>query len=149
MIDIEFANILNRCEMLSSFDGREALTQSGESNYKQLRITSQETDLLKTYIGQAVNNIESKLGGAIESVSSTDNADKVSFAFASDSSRRSGNSSVFKRCLLETIVAFVMKRWYEDKASDRSNAYHALYEDMLISAKNIAYKKTKPTLDAE
>ena len=142
MIEIKFTDIIGRCTLISAFDARESITGSGESNYKQMRITTQEDELLKTYIGQGANFIESKLTGILGVATTA--TDSISFNLMSTD--RGAGESTIKRSISETIVAYTLQRWYEDKSPDKSKAYNALFTDMLEATKAIAYRKTHPTL---
>ena len=143
MIQITFKDIIDRCTLISAFDARESITGSGESNYKQMRITTQENELLKTYIGQGANFIESKLTGILGVATTA--TDSISFNLLSTD--RSAGENTIKRSISETIVAYTLQRWYEDKSPDKSKAYNALFTDMLEATKAIAYRKTHPTLN--
>lgn len=146
-INISKADIKERCRMLSAFDAREAVTASGESNYNQMKLTEQEDTLIDIFITQAVSRIETSMMAITYLQSIIDN-DNVTIVISDTLGITGGTSSVasFQKAVMETITAYILTRWYEDKSAQRSNAYRALFEDMLGAAKRIAYKKPMPVL---
>jgi hypothetical protein len=138
-IIIPITGIKERCRMLSAFDARESLTPSGESNYNQMRLTEQEDILVDSFVCQAVNTIQASTT-TIADMSFSDQNVVLSVP------DHLAAVSAFKRTVAETITAYILTRWYEDKSEQRSNAYRALFQDMLETAKRIAYRKPAPTL---
>lgn len=140
---ISNSDIINRCKLLSAFDARESFTASGERNFKQMKVTDQEDSLLTLYIGQASHAVASALSYAIADVMAGD--DGVNFSIT-DGHTAENKTASLKKSIEETIVAYTLQRWYEDKSPERSKAYNALYTDMLKSTKALAYKSEKPVL---
>lgn len=140
---ISNSDIINRCKLLSAFDARESFTASGERNFKQMKVTDQENSLLTLYIGQASHAVASALSYAIADVMAGDN--NVNFSIT-DGHTAENKTASLKTSIEETIVAYTMQRWYEDKSPERSKAYNALYTDMLGATKALAFKSEKPVL---
>lgn len=140
---VSYSGIIKRCKLLSAFDARESFTASGERNFKQMKVTDQEDSLLTLYIGQASHAVASALSYAIADVMAGD--DGVNFSIT-DGHTAENKTASLKKSIEETIVAYTLQRWYEDKSPERSKAYNALYTDMLKSTKALAYKSEKPVL---
>jgi hypothetical protein len=142
-VTINYSDIIKRCKLLSAFDARESFTASGERNFKQMKVTEQEGDLLTLYIGQASHAVASALSYAIADVTAAES--NILFTITSGHSAEKRAASL-KKSIEETIVAYTLQRWYEDKSPERSKSYNVLYADMLGATKALAFKSEKPVL---
>ena len=48
--EFEYIKAIDKCEMLSSFEGRDLVGDSGESLYLKIKITEQDRPLIRTYL---------------------------------------------------------------------------------------------------
>ena len=56
--EFEYIKAIDKCEMLSSFEGRDLVGDSGESLYLKIKITAQDRPLIRTYLEQAARVLE-------------------------------------------------------------------------------------------
>lgn len=65
--EFEYIKAIDKCEMLSSFEGRDLVGDSGESLYLKIKITEQDRPLIRTYLEQAARVLEEGMAKIITS----------------------------------------------------------------------------------
>ncbi len=142
------SSLLDRCTMLSSYEGRNITDGSGESMYDSVHITDQDKDLVLYYINEAVNAVETELGYHLESVervATTTGGDPDAYEFTFISEPYFTEPG--QRRLGEVIETFAMSRWLEDKSESRGASYKLMYDNLMQALIN-SIRKNRPTLDS-
>lgn len=138
-VTITYASIIDRCKMLSAFEGGEATAGDGQSRFPDIIITRQDEPLVKSYIDQAVQQTYNKLEKIIASTSSA-LTDALSWTLRSDTlwpEAKSGRQ--LDRHIEETIVAWTMQCWLDYKHSERSKFYGEMFINYIsLAEQNIS-----------
>lgn len=146
-VKIKYSSIIEKCNRLSAFEGKTAISGSGSSLFEQIRFTDREYGLIVDYANQGLNNIESEIGGLlkwqIEADVVCDDGNYIEIDTHSQLTRTGKNGS-FARNIIEVLVAYVMYLWLADKVGERSAAYKQIYIDMLATLRKNAFRKKEP-----
>lgn len=142
VFDYTYTELLERCKMLSSYEGRNSHTADGESNYIDIKIGTQDEPLLKTFLQQGAHIVESGIGKVVDSTYTTDG-----FEYDLDvDTERWVKDDTLKKNIFETVVMFAMKLWMSYNNNSRSESYESVYQNMLSACVKNAYRKKKPNV---
>lgn len=134
--------------MFSDYEARQATNSANESLYSEVVITDGEEALLKDYIEQSFQQIESVLGGALEcdmDFSSTGaNITIVKSKAASGGNKATGS---FVKSMEEAAAAYCMYKWLLNKLPERGGTYQNMFADMCVVCKKLAWKRLKPDMN--
>ena len=150
---IPWSSVYSTATRLSSYEGRGAVTPSGESGYPDVHIASQDEELIKEYISQGMMSLEDNLTTLISGVSLTGltgGATSISetstmFSFVIDSARV--GHSTLQHMISEAVASYVMIMWLSERKTERVEFYQKLYDQMISSIKKSMTRKNKPSLD--
>ena len=123
--EFEYIKAINKCEMLSSFEGRDLVGNSGESLYLKIKITEQDRPLIRT--------------------SSTYSEEGFVWEVRTDDTRWNVNKKLDEN-LLDALVGYSMMGWLSDRKPDRIGVYKSLWEDMSVMCVKNIYRKNPPLL---
>lgn len=129
---IIFDNIYNRCQELSSYEGRSITNGEGESLYSQVHITSQDKPLLKSLAYSASIQANARLSSTTGSITL-------------DMNSAHSSSTGTQKLVEEVLVAAVMSLWLEDKSQTRSQAYGLMFSQMASALRS----QVRPTINKD
>ena len=134
--EFEYIKAIDKCEMLSSFEGRDLVGDSGESLYLKIKITAQDRPLIRTYLEQAAAKIIT---------SSTYSEEGFVWEVRTEDTRWNVNRKLDEN-LLDALVGYSMMSWLSDRKPDRIGVYKSLWEDMSVMCVKNIYRKNPPLL---
>lgn len=146
-ITITNESIIDRCKKLSAYEGNETDSGNGESRFADILITKQEEPLILDYISQAVQRTYNILERLIASTSSTEqnNTNALNWTMRDDILwPATKNGALLNKHIEETIVAYVMKCWMDEKRSDRSAFYDGMYNNYIELVLHNAFASEAP-----
>lgn len=129
--------------MLSSFEGRDLVGDSGESLYLKIKITKQDRPLIRTYLEQAARVLEEGMAKII--TSSTYSEEGFVWEVRTEDTRWNVNRKLDEN-LLDALVGYSMMSWLSDRKPDRIGVYKSLWEDMSVMCVKNIYRKNPPLL---
>lgn len=136
-----YGKVIERCKMLSSFEGRDYVGQSGESLYLTVRVTEQDVPLLLEYAGRAAKNLQERMARMISSADYSEEGFK--WVIRSKETRWNINTAL-DRNIEEAIVSYVMSVWLEGRKSDKVSMYKQMWEDISIECVQNIFRKMPP-----
>lgn len=153
-ISIKYSLIASKCKLLSEYEAEQA--EGGM--FTQVVLTDSENELLKEYAQQALQQIEGKLQGVIESVMELEGEEvnekgetesvaviEISDALNVVSGARKTGSFIGSIC--ETAAVYCMYMWLLNKLPERSKAYQNMFADLSDATRAIAWKRLKPRME--
>lgn len=136
--ELKYGLAMEKCKMLSSYEGRDASSESGESIYLKVKITEQDEPLLRSYMEKAARMIEERISRMM--VSSEYGADGFRWRMRTDETRWNKLRD-FGGNVLEAVVSYAMGEWMSDKIPGRTEMYKGMFADMSVMVvKNIFFK---------
>lgn len=137
--------------MLSAYDGKHGSGADGGTLYKTVALTSDEDELVKSYVREGWKLVERNISTVLD-VQSSFGTTGITVNINPDAERAAGGASgIASSSLLgsveETLQTFVMYRWLEDKIPSRSQNYYNMFNLLLGSTSKIALTKKKPELE--
>lgn len=141
-MDILYEDIFDKCQGLSSFEGRRLKDASGKSMYPEVHITEQDKPLIQVLAYGAMTAVHAAARYAVEDVEYTDEGITVLF-IDGNAKNVSGDA---QKVLTECLSMHIMQHWLEDKEPKRSEAYGGMYQNLLASFTRLAYRKYAPSL---
>lgn len=136
------ADIFNKCQDLSSFEGRRIKDAQGQSLYPIVHITEQDKPYIDILTSEAMSAVHASARYAFADVSYDNSGINVTFV---DGNAKNVSGDV-EKVLTECIAMYVMQQWLSDKDETRSKAYELIYTNMLASFTRLAYRKHAPNL---
>lgn len=134
---------MERCKMLSSFEGRDTYDANGKSSFEDIVIHSVDEHLVTTYIEQGVAHVRHVVEDMILSVSPTDGGEE--WTFRTDQRRYySKGLSNIKKNIDEAISAYVMSKWLGDRKNDRVEFYNTLFQNEIVLISDNIFSKGAP-----
>ena len=147
-IELAWQDIYDIMSKMSSYEGRNAVTPSGDSDYPSVHITEQDGYAVTLSILHGAQAVMSEVGNLAYSVESDFGAssdDVLTIETVYDDSRRT--SSLLKKMFAEAIASYGMMEWVMERKSTRLEFYTNLYTQMVNNIKKTMSKKTRPSLD--
>lgn len=142
MIEISFAEIFQKAQDLSSYEGRTLRDENGDSLYPSVHLTEQDEPIVIGYVAHGLPQIASALRIAVTSaVQGADGGALISLV--TDRTLNTGACS--KPSFIEMLAAYVMYMWLQDKDATRSEAYKLIFGNMVDAVKSTISRK-RPTL---
>ena len=141
--DFEYIKAIDKCEMLSSFEGRDLGGDSGESLYLKIKITEQDWPLIRTYLEQAARVLEEGMAKIITSSAYSEKG--FVWEVRTEDTRWNVNRKLDEN-LLDALVGYSMMSWLSDRKPDRIGVYKSLWEDMSVMCVKNIYRKNPPLL---
>lgn len=136
-----YDKVIERCKMLSSFEGREYVSQSGESMYLTVKITEQDVPLLLGYAARAAKSLQERMSRMI--VSATYSEEGFKWNIRSRETRWNINTAL-DRNIEEAIVAYSMASWMEGRKDDKVPMYRQMWEDISLQCVQNVFRKMPP-----
>ncbi len=141
-LNFKYSDVMERCRMLSSYEGRDHMNEGGDSLYLEVKITEQDEPLLLTYMGQAAHMLQEQMNRMITGSEYTDKG--FVWDIRAEETRWNPNKK-FDDNLHEALVSYVMMNWLSEKKSSRTELYKTLWEDMSKMCVQNIYRKMSPT----
>ena len=141
-LKFKYSDVMERCRMLSSYEGRDHMNEGGESLYLDIKITGQDEPLLLTYMGQAARALEERMRRMITDAEYT--GEGFVWEMRTEETRWTPGQR-FDGNLHEAIVSYVMMNWLSERKSGRTGLYKTLWEDMSEMCVQNIYRKMPPT----
>lgn len=141
----QYDDLLARCNTLSSYEGRNAVSANGESDYLKTKISNQDETLVRMYLQEGAHLLEDIIGGKI--IASSEYGDD-SFTWMLDiDTERWSRDDTMSKSIMESVSSYAMKMWmdYNDKPK-RAETYEQIWQSMSAQVRRMAYRKTKPVL---
>lgn len=139
----EYAKAIEKCGMLSSFEGRELVGDGGESLYLRVRITEQDKPLIREYMERAARSLEDGMSRII--TSSEYSEEGFVWEVRTEETRWNVNRKLDEN-LTDALVGYAMAGWLSDRKPDRIGVYKSLWEDMSVMCVRNMYRKNPPLL---
>lgn len=139
--ELKYSLALEKCKMLSSYEGRDAVGESGDSLYLRVKITEQDEPLIKRLFKNSAKVLEEQMARMI--VSANYEMDGFVWELRTDMTRWN-NLRAFGENVLEAVVSYAMSEWLADKIPIRSGIYKNLCADMGKMAVNNLFAKIPP-----
>lgn len=139
--ELKYSLALDRCKMLSSYEGRDAVGESGDSLYLNVKITEQDEPLIRKHLEDAARALEEQMARMI--VSAAYNDDGFVWELRTDMTRWN-KLRAFGGNVLEAVVSHAMSEWLTDKVPARTEMYKNLFTDMGKMAVNNLFAKMPP-----
>jgi hypothetical protein len=137
----EYKDVLTRCVILSSYEGRDYVGDSGDSMYLTVKITQQDVPLLKTYISDAVHKLEDMLQRMV--ISSIYKEDSLEWELRTDETRWNLRKK-FTDNFQEAVVGYAMFNWLNGRKADSVATYQAIWQDMSAMCVRNLFAKIPP-----
>lgn len=126
---------------MSSYEGRRAYSESGESLYEVVHITAQDRVLVDEYARQSAHLIADIISFGLDDVEyKTEGIEFTLKPFTTLRARKSFNTNA-----LSCVCSYVMLNWLGDKLPERSNAWKAIYDGQFNALPKVL-RKNKPVL---
>lgn len=147
-INITYNNIIERCKMFSDYEARQATDSANENMYSEVVITDGDEALLKDYIEQSFQKIESVLGGALEyDIEMCDDHVVITLGTGKEAAFNGKATTGFSKSLEEASASFCMYKWLLNKLPERSGTYQNMFADMTVVCNKLAWKRVKPKME--
>lgn len=141
--EFSYSGVVARCKMLSSFEGRDYVGDSGDSLYLRVKLTDQEDPLLIGYLDEAARRMEERVSRMVLASEYTDTG--FTWTLRTEETRWNVNRDL-DRHISEALAAYAMARWLEDRKPSRVEMYRSLWEGSSAMAEMSLYRKNPPTL---
>ena len=145
-ITITYSTVLNRCKMLSAFEGRDRYDAAGRDLYSQVAIAEQDSDLIMDYLKRALVAVREGLDDMITAIDVTSSSQEV---WTLRSVQRRWDKKGYTKLgtnLHEALAASVMAAWMSYKGiQDRSTFYQTLYDNEMKLISDNLHTKAAPT----
>lgn len=144
-INLNTDDILNKVKLLSEYEGRDARDANGVSIFDKVLVTEQDEDLVRPYITQGIDSLESALGSLLDDSSKSADGKTVILELK-------GNTPTAKKAteitttMEEVVTAHVMFNWFSERKPDRVEFYKLLIETMTNTAIRLVAQRKKPIL---
>lgn len=139
--EFSYDKVIERCKMLSSFEGRDFVGQSGDSLYLTVKVTDQDVPLLLQYAGQAAKELQERMSRMISSA--TYSSDGFSWSIRSKETRWNINTAL-DRNVEEAIVSYVMAGWLSGRKEDKVPMYKQMWDDISMQCVQNIFRKMPP-----
>ncbi len=160
-IKYEYSEAIERCEMLSAFEGRNAVDANGESLYEMVKIVAQDKDLLMAYMGTSARLLEESFAPVVTestyvdvavaevkdadgNVTTPEQIPGFTMVLDRDEERWSAGKRDFERYLTEALSSYAMWQWLMDKVPERANVYGELWQQMSAATTNALHRLSAP-----
>lgn len=139
--NFDYTDVLSQCVMLSSYEGRDFVGKSGESLFLDIKITAQDKPLINTYIVQAAQILQEKMGRMITSADYIENG--FTWNIRTEETRWNVNTKLDEN-LKEALVSYAMMNWLLEKKADKAPMYKSLWDDMSAMCVQNVFRKMPP-----
>lgn len=160
-IKYAYSEAIERCEMLSAFESRNAVDANGESLYEMVKIVAQDKDLLTAYLATSARLLEEMFSPVVTESAYVDRAvaevmdaegnvtapEKIpgfTMVLDRDEERWSAGRRDFVRYLTESLSSYAMWQWLMDKLPERANVYGELWQQMSAATVNALHRLGAP-----
>lgn len=145
VISIDYTAVLNRCVMLSSYEGREAYDTTGKSRYANIHINTNDEPLVLGYIYQSEAELRNRLDDMISAVDESTNGYTWTLK-AEDKRLKDKGRWPVDQWVQEAMTAYAMRMWLSDAARkpERTQFYEELYRNMVKAIEDFVFKKQEP-----
>lgn len=144
-IQIDYDDIMERCKMLSSYEGRDRHDANGQSLYEKVVITEQDEQLINGYISQSLLAAREQLADMIATVDDETDGEETWTINPQRRYNSKGSKNLTKH-LTEALAASVMTAWLTyNSVDDRSGFYQTVYENEIRLISDNLHTKAAPT----
>lgn len=140
-VNITYSDIISQCKMLSSYEGANNVSGSGESLFLDTKIATQDEPLIKSLTKDCLTLLEGKLGNKVVDSKSDD----AQVTWILDQGARNVELDDVARSIKEPVVMYVMWQWCIDRKPSAVDKYKDGWESMAASAIHTLNKKSKPS----
>lgn len=144
-IIIDYSSVLERCVMLSSYEGREAYDTTGKSRYASIHINTNDEPLVLGYIYQSEADLRNRLDDMIDSVEQDE--DGYTWTLKAEAKRLKDKGYwPVDQWMQEAMTAYAMRMWLSDasRKPERVQFYDELYHNMVKVIEDFVFKKQEP-----
>jgi hypothetical protein len=129
-LTIIYSDILERCKMLSSYEGRDRYDANGTGIYEKVIITEQDEPLINSYLSQSLLALRERLEDMIEAVDDTTAGQETwTMKFQQKRYDSKGYKGLVTH-LGEALASSVMTAWLNFVGvQDRASFYQTVYEN--------------------
>lgn len=139
--ELKYGDVLERCRMLCSYEGRDETDANGDSKYLDIRITAQDEPLLYGYMREAAEYIESLISRMVLSSEYGDGCFRLELR--TEETRWNGMKN-FDKYMNEAIVSHAMSKWLIGRKDSKVEFYGTLYADMSRMLVRNLFEKSAP-----
>lgn len=139
--ELKYGDVLERCRMLCSYEGRDETDANGDSKYLDIRITVQDEPLLYGYMREAAEYIESLISRMVLSSEYWDGGFRLELR--TEETRWNGMKN-FGKYMNEAIVSNAMSKWLIGRKDSKVEFYGTLYADMSRMLVRNLFDKSAP-----
>lgn len=151
-ITLLFADIKERCNKLSIYEGRDRHKESGESSYEKIVITEQDEPLIDEFLSRGMETVRTKLEDMIATISdssttvgSTTTVSGEVWTIRSDRRYDTKGFAKLQKHLVEALASNVMTGWLTYVGEDQRAAfYNSLFENELMMVNVNLHTKAAP-----
>lgn len=140
--EYRYDEALERCVMLSSYEGRESADGSGETKYLQIKNTEQDRPLILVYIAAAARLLQERMSRMITSAEYNETG--FVWTVRTEETRWNVNTKLDKN-IQESLVSYAMMNWLAERKPDRVDMYRQLWQDMTQMCVANLFRKSVPT----
>lgn len=142
---VSYNEAIQRCMMLTSFEGKNHTDGEGESLFSETVITTQDRPLITDYLNCGAMIIEESIARLVLSSSYSGDTDGQVWSLQLRlSDRWNGNRTDFTQYLQEALVSFALSKWYDLKWPDKVAKYVTLWEESLNRIVSNAFRRSQP-----
>lgn len=135
---------MQRCRMLSAFEGREAKGGDGNSLFTSVVITDGDEQVMRAYFAEGAHLVEGMVRSRLDEDGTDINDEEASYNFIN--SMASKSKLCFSNGVKEALAAYGMHRWLADKLPQRSDAYKQMWLDLVHTAVKVVLVKQRPKM---
>lgn len=139
--ELKYSLAIEKCKMLSSYEGRDAVGESGDSLYLKVKITEQDEPLIRKHLEDAARALEELMARMI--VATDYNEGGFVWELRTEMTRWN-RLRTFGGNVLEAVVSYAMGEWLSDKIPAQTEIYKNLFTDMGKMAANNLFAKMPP-----
>lgn len=139
----DYKDALEKCGMLSSFEGRDHVGDGGDSLYLRIKITEQDRPLIVTYLERAARELEDMAARIITESSYT--PDGFTWEVITERTRWNVNKKLDEN-MMDALTSYAMMEWLSDRRPDRAAVYKQIWTDMAAMCVGNIYRKNPPSL---
>ena len=137
----DYSKAIGRMKMMSSFEGRNAVSGDGSSNYLQVKITEQDEPIIKEYAVTAALQIEENIARVVRSSDYSDDG----FTWDLDlDTPRWNNKRNLNMYVEEAVVAYSIMKWVEENRPERLQPFQEIFNDMMVRVVDCVFRLRAP-----
>lgn len=145
-ITVSLDDIISRCRMLASYEGRDRTDTQGQSLYEAIVIADNDLPMIEGYLSQSLLSVRQNIDDMIKEVSQDTTARTEVWTLRSIQRRYNPKGlASLQTHIKEAASAMVMTAWLAFHGiTDRAEFYTALSDNMMKVIINNLYTKSAP-----